>query len=296
MKTTPPTVSASGLVRATTSVGSRLGVYLLQGIAYVVVVLYCASSLGVLVWTLYSSFKSDADMYMGAWSLPSTWHWEYYIQAWDDRLIGKYFFNSAWIVPIQVVGQVLISAMAAYALARIAVRWNRLILYFFLAAFMVPGFYLFIPTYMVVGGLGLRGSPLALFALAWSGVSWNIFILTGFFRTLPKELEESAAVDGSSAWSTFWRIMLPLASPGLLTVSIFSFIGLWNDFFTVMVYVANERWYTLPVALLFLRMNQIQYFGILFAALIIALIPTVIVFALLQERITEGLTLGALKG
>ena len=130
------------------------------------------------------------------------------------------------------------------------------------------------------------------------GLPFSVFVLTGFFRTLPSQMEEAAMIDGASPWKTFWSIMLPLAKPGLITVSIFNFINVWNEFFWSLVLLRSGRLYTMARGLqtLFWNMSTESRWTELFAGLVIVMLPLVIVFIFLQDRITEGLTVGALKG
>lgn len=270
-------------------------------IALVVTGLYCLSSLLALVWAAYTSLKTDGDLFgRGPWALPSSWHFDNYLRAWTDADIGQYFFNSVYISVIAVVCSVFISAMAAYVIARADFRGSNLVLFYFIAAIMVPGFLYVIPLYSLLANhLHLGDNPLGLIVLDISGaLPFDIFILTGFFKTLPAELEEAATIDGASINATYWRVVLPLAAPGLFTVAIFNFIGDWNEFFWALVLLSSQKFFTLPRGLyaLYIASQYQAAWTVTFAGVIIATIPVLLVFALLQDRITEGLTVGALKG
>ena len=270
-------------------------------IAYTITFLYMLTSVLALVWTVYTSFKADSDIFgHGPWALPQSWHPENYANAWNNANIGQYFGNSLYISIIATVGSVILAAMAAYVLARTTFVGNRPVLYYFIASMMVPGFLYIAPAYrLMVHQLQLSDNPIGLILLYVTGaLPFDIFILTGFFKTLPTELEEAAFVDGASIHTVFWRVMLPLAQPGLLTVGIFNFIGNWNEFFWALVLLAKQELFTLPRGLFALYLNS-QYqaaWTVMFAGIIIATIPTLVVFAVLQDRVTQGLTVGALKG
>lgn len=270
-------------------------------VAYGITFLYALSSIAAIVWTFYTSLKADRDIFgRGPWALPSALYFENYANAWNNASIGQYFWNSAYISVIAMVLAVLISAMAAYVLSRVQFPGNRAILYYFIAALMIPGFLYVVPLFfLLVQQLKLTDNPIGLILLYLTGaLPFDIFILTGFFRTLPAELEEAAIVDGASAHTVFWRVALPLAQPGLLTVAIFNFISNWNEFFWALVLLHNDALFTLPRGLYALYINS-QYqaaWTVMFAGMIIAIIPILIVFAVLQDMITEGLTVGALKG
>lgn len=266
-----------------------------------IVGVYCLSSVAALVWAIYTSLKSDRDLFgRGPWALPATWHPENYVEVWSRSNIGAYFVNSAYLSIASTVAGVIIAAMAAYVISRIEFRGNRPVLFYFIAAMMVPGFLYVVPLYfLLVGTLKLNNSHIGLMLLYVTGsLPFNIFILTGFFKTLPTELEEAAAIDGASPNGAFWRIMLPLAQPGLLTVAIFNFISHWNEFFWSLVLLRDKELFTISRGLfaLYLESQYQAKWTELFAGLLIATVPVMIIFALLQDMITEGLTVGALKG
>ncbi len=274
---------------------------LLGGLLRVIVGLYCLTSVAALAWAVYTSLKSDSDLFgRGPWALPTAWHPENYVDVWSRARIGNYFFNSAYVSIVSTVVGVLIAAMAAYVLARIDFRGSRAVLFYFIAGLMVPGFLYVVPLYfMIVSTLKLGNNHLGLILLYIAGsLPFNVFILTGFFKTLPIELEEAATIDGATPNSVFWRIMLPLAQPGLLTVGIFNFISHWNEFFWSLVLLQDKELFTISRGLfaLYLESQYQARWTTLFAGLLIATVPVIIVFAVLQDLITEGLTVGALKG
>src|SRR5262249_628712 len=148
------------------------------------------------------------------------------------------------------------------------------VLYYAIAAMMVPGFLYLVPLYFLMKGLGLVNSHLGLILLyIHSGMAFDIFVLTGFFKTLPSELEEAATIDGASAFTTFWRIMPPLASPGLITVAIFNFIGNWNEFFLALVFLRDRSLLTLPIGIWSMMGGYTTDYGVLFAAMALMILP-----------------------
>jgi N-acetylglucosamine transport system permease protein len=270
-------------------------------LAYAITGFYCLSSILALIWMIYTSLKSDKDLFgHGPWALPSAWHFENYANAWRQAHIASYFFNSFYLSAVSTVAAVIITAMAAYVISRIEFRGSKLVLYYLIAALMVPGFLYVVPLYLLmVHQLQLSNSHVGLALLYITGsIPFNTFVLTGFFKTLPSELEEAAAIDGASANRIFWQIMLPLAQSGLVTVAIFTFIGNWNEFFWSLVLLRDKDLFTLSRGLynLYLDGQYTAQWTMLFAGILIATVPILIVFVVLQERITEGLTVGALKG
>ena len=271
----------------------------LRIVAILLMGLYCLSSLVALFWVVYTSFKSNAEFFASTWSLPEIIRWDNYTYAWANAEIGHYFLNTAYITVLATGGTLVLSAMAAYVLARVVFPFRQLAFYLFLAAMMVPPMLYLFPLFVQMRTLHMTNSHLGLIILyIVMGLPFSIFVLTGFFKTLPTEMEEAALIDGASAWKTFWMIMLPLAKPGLITVSIFNFIAFWNEFFWSLILLRTGKLYTLARGLqtLFWNMSTESRWTELFAGLVIVMLPLIIVFILLQDRITEGLTVGAVKG
>lgn len=267
---------------------------------YVALVSYCLTSVGAFLWTVSISLKSNPEFFATSpWSLPKHPTLENYRSAWSVAHFGEFFLNSA-VVTVGSVGAALaLSAMASYALARIRFRGNGLLSMFFLSGLMIPGFLVIVPLYFLLRDLHLLGSLLGLgIVYVATLIPFDIYVLSGFFKTLPQELEEAAYVDGASAFATFWRVMLPLAGPGLASVALLNALTIWNEFFFALVFLSDEHKFTLPLGLYRLSINA-EYsaqWTQMFAGLVLAMIPVLIVFGVAQERITRGLTLGALKG
>lgn len=273
--------------------------HLVKGGALFLMGTYCLSSAVALAWVVYTSFKSNAEFFASTWSLPSQMRWGNYAYAWANAEIGHYFFNTAYISALATAGSTVLGAMAAYVLARVVFPLRQVALYLFLAAMMVPAMLYLFPLFVQMRQLHLTNSHLGLLLLYTSmGLPFTVFVLTGFFRTLPRDLEEAALIDGANPWKTFWLVMLPLARPGLVTVAIFNFIAFWNEFFWSLILLHSGRLYTLARGLqtLFWNLSTESRWTELFAGLVIVMLPLMVVFVLLQDRITAGLTVGALKG
>ena len=279
--------------------GQRSRMSMMGLLAMLMMGYYCLSSLVALFWVTYTSFKTNAEFFASTWSLPASIRLENYSYAWANAEIGDYFFNTAYITIISTTGTVMISAMAAYVLARVVFPLRQVMFYLFLSAMMVPPMLYLFPLFVQMRYMQLTNSHFGLILLyIATGLPFTIFVLTAFFRTLPTEMEEAALIDGATPWQTFWRIMLPLAKPGLITVSIFNFINYWNEFFWSLILLRSGKLYTLARGLqtLFFNMSAESRWTELFAGLVIVMLPLIIVFLLLQDRITEGLTVGAVKG
>jgi N-acetylglucosamine transport system permease protein len=251
------------------------------------------------VWMIYTSFKTDQEIFFSPWSLPQTPRWDNFVRAWTKAHIGQYFFNSLVVVVPSVIFTLLFSAMAAYVLARFPFRGNRLILYIFISGMMFPIFLGLVPLFFLLQRLSLLNTffGLILVYIAYS-LPFSIFFLTGFFKTLPSELHEAAIVDGTNQWQAFFLIMLPLAQPGLVTIGVFNVLGMWNQFVLPLVLMSDNTKYLLTQGLAYMLHQQyyMNDWSGLFAAVVIVMLPTLLTYSLFQGRIQKGLTVGALKG
>jgi ABC-type glycerol-3-phosphate transport system permease component len=263
---------------------------------YVFLVSYCLTSVAAFVWTVSVSLKSNPEFFSTSpWSLPKSPTFDNYRSAWTTAKIGTFFLNSVLVTVVSVGITLIVASMAAYVLARVEFRGNGLVTTFFLLGLMIPGFLVIVPLYFLLRDLHLLGSLYGLiFVYIATQIPFSMYVLIGFFKTLPKELEEAAFVDGASPLRVFARVMLPLAMPGLVSVALLNALTIWNEFFFALVFLTDENKQTLPVGLFRLSINATYsaQWTSLFAGLVIAMIPVLIVFGLAQERITRGLTLG----
>jgi ABC-type glycerol-3-phosphate transport system permease component len=255
-------------------------------------------------WLFYTSLKSDQEIFLRPFELPrlGNLQWSNFRHAWVDGRFGWYFFNSVLITSTTVVVTVFLAAMSAYALARFVFPGVRAIYFYFLSGLMIPLQLAIVPLFFQLKTFGLLDSLPGLFIVYVAfGFPFSVFVLTGFFRTLPTSLHESALLDGASEFGAFWHVMLPLARPGLVTVGIFLFLGNWNEFFVAFICLSgrnSESIRTLPLGLANLTIVS-QYrsdWGVAFAGLVLMMLPTLIAYVFLQKQLTKGITAGALKG
>lgn len=268
--------------------------------AYLLLGSYCLSAAFALVWALMMSLRPNRELFTyGAWALPKEWAWQNYVDAWQQMRVGAYFLNTVIYSVVGTLGAVLLAACTSYVLARVKFRGRTFIYYLFLMSMMIPGYLAMVPRYFLLKGMGLVDRYPVIFLLAWTGgLSFNMFLLINFFETLPTELEEAAFIDGASSWQIFWRVMFPLARPGIVTVAIFTFMGQWNEFMNPLIYLRDPAKYPLALGLQILSFNA-TYSAThtkLFAGMIIFMVPVLVMYVVLKDRITEGLTVGALKG
>lgn len=252
-----------------------------------------------LVWVLVSSLKTAAEITSTPWSLPAEIQWGNYVKAWNESKIGAYFFNSLAVCLATLAILIPVSAMASYIFAKHSFRGSQTIFGGFLAGMMFPQFLVIVPLFLLMLQLRLNDTfwGLVLVYVAFS-LPFTIFVLTGFFQGLPDELAEAAIIDGCSDAGAFWRVMLPLAKPGIIVVTIFNVIGLWNEYNLALILISTPDKFTLPLGLANLS-NTSQYtsdWGALFAAIVIVMTPVLIVYWLLKDKIQQAMLAGAIKG
>jgi ABC-type glycerol-3-phosphate transport system permease component len=272
-----------------------------KSVVYLLLSSWAAVSIFGFTWVVLTSFKTNQEIYSikTLFGLPAKFQWINYVNAWTRSHMSNFFLNSVVVTIVSVLLIDLVAAMASYILGRFKFRGGRPILVGFIAGTAIPVQLILIPLYLMYLDIHLNDTLIGLI-LVYIAVSlpFTVLVLTGFFRSLPQELEEAAILDGASEYGVFWRIMMPLAMPGIITVSIFNFLEIWNEYMIALILIKTPVKNTIPLGLYNLKYTQ-QYaadWAGLFAGLVIVMIPTVLVFLLLQDRITRGMTVGALKG
>lgn len=289
------TVVASGQPRRSRL--RRLAVTRVFGIPLV----WAVAGFNILVglWLLLSSVKSASDIFTSPWRLPHDFHWDNYTRAWTQGLFGDAAVNTVIVVVGTAVLTLLLAAPAAYVLSRITTRWNGGLTLFFALGLGVPAQVVMLPLYVLMDKLHLVDSLLGLVVVyVATSLPFSTFFLTGFFGSLPVEMEEAAALDGASPLRTFWQVMLPLARGGLVTVLILNVIQHWGETVFALIFIQSTSHQTLSLALLgFLQ--QMQYngadWGALFAGLAMVVLPLLACYIWLGRRIIEGMTVGSVK-
>jgi multiple sugar transport system permease protein len=259
-------------------------------------------SIGVLFglpfyWLIATSLKPDAQIF----KMPPVWvphpaQWSNYPHALVYIPFFRYTFNTLTICVINVLGTVLSCSLVAYSLAKIRWRGRDLTFYTLLATMLLPGQVTLIPTFAIFKWLGWIGSYKPLVLPSFFGSAFYIFLLRQFFMTLPEELSDAARIDGCTEFGIYWRVILPLARPALATVALFTFIGAWNDFMGPLLYLTDERMYTLSMGLQFFVSQHGAEWGMLMAASTVMTIPIIIVFFFAQKTFIQGVTVTGIKG
>lgn len=249
-------------------------------------------------WVVVTSFKSTPQIFERTsifWPSPATLD-QYISLLWDTPFL-TWLFNSAFVATVSTIVSVSLASLAAYALSRLKFTGAGLLTSFLLITYLLPGTLLFIPLYQTLSNLGLINTYGALiityptFLLPFA--TW---VMLGYFRSIPVELEEAAMIDGASRLYVFWAITLPLAAPALLAVALFAFTNAWNEFLFAFVFITSESLRTLPIGLQSMVVGDILPWGELMAASLLTAIPVAVLFVFAQRFLAEGLTIGGVKG
>lgn len=268
-------------------------------LSWIGLLLFALTIVVPLIWVLVTSLKGNPEIFASPWGLPQDPQWQNYANAWEREGIGPAFKNSALVSIFTLALLIPIGAMAAYIFAKYPFRGSRTLFGIFLGGMMFPNFLIVIPLYFLLNSLSLYDTLTGLVVayVAYS-LSFTIFVLTGFFQALPNELAEAAQIDGCGHFTTFSKIMLPLARPGLIVVGIFNAIGLWNEYPLAKVLLNSNEKRTLPLQIVDMATAQ-QYssdWGALFAGLVIVMLPVMFVYWLFRDKIHETMLAGAVKG
>jgi len=251
-----------------------------------------------LYWMIRSSLLSSAQIFR----MPPIWFpaipkWENYTKALTILPFNRYFINSFTIVVLVVLGTIITSSLCAYGLSRIAWKGRSLVFTLIISSMMLPAAVTLIPTFLVWNKLGITNSYIPLIVPAWfGGGAFYIFLLRQFYMSIPKELDEAAYMDGATHLDIYSRIIVPITRPSMIVVGLFSFLNTWNDFLAPLVYINDEKKYTLALGLqLFSGMYKAEW-HLLMAASCVVLLPVIIMFFVGQKYFIEGIALTGIKG
>ena len=268
-------------------------------ITYIILIFAAVICLFPFLWMVSTSFKETSEIYkMPPDLLPTNPTVQNYIEGWKGADFGLFFKNSLFITIIATVGTVLSSAFVAYGFARFKARFSGLLFTILLATMMLPTQVTLIPQYLMYNKLGMVNTYFPLLIPSWlGGGAFNIFLFIQFFRTLPKELDEAAKIDGANSFQIFTKIMLPAVKPVMLAVLVMSLVYNWNDFFSPLIYLNDNKKFTIAIGLQFFKGSQgnVQI-GQMMAMSLVALLPVLIIFAVCQKYFIQGITMSGVKG
>lgn len=264
--------------------------------AYVVMALASVLSLMPVVWVVLSSLKADPLARPG-FMLPESLCFDGYITVFRDIGILQYFFNSLFVAGISVLVSILSISMSAYIISRMNFRFKGIISVCLLSTLFIPIPSLTYPVYNLVNQLGLYNTHGALILIyICNGIAISFFVIKNYFDTIPKELEEAAVIDGCGHIQTWWRIMMPIAMPGILTAGVLAFISNWNEFYWSTLVLLDRDLLTIPALLSnFTTAFETNYNG-LFSAIVVVIIPPIVLFCCCSKYFVEALSGGAVKG
>jgi N-acetylglucosamine transport system permease protein len=266
--------------------------------SYLILGMWSVFTVGAIAWVVLGALKTKREVLTSGWSLPATPQWSNFGRVLSENNLGLYFVNSAFAVTISTFAILAVSVPAAYVLSRADFRGKEGLTNLFVIGIGIPIPLIFIPVFMLLAWLRLTDSLTGL-SIIFVAVSlpFTVYLMTGFFASLPRELEDAAIIDGCSGSQVFWHVMLPLARPGLLTAFIINFIWLWNEYQLSLTIINSGEKRTLALGLYALQ-NALQYTSDwpgLFAGVTITIIPTLLLYAVLAEKMIAGLTTGAVK-
>jgi ABC-type glycerol-3-phosphate transport system permease component len=266
-------------------------------ITYIFLIAGSALFILPLLWMLSTSLKPDQEVWtFPPTFLPSRFEWQNYVVGWTTLPFTIYLKNTIIVTFANVLGNLISCSLPAYAFARLRARGSNILFMLVLATMMVPFQVTMIPTFILFSEMGWVNTLKPLIAPAWFGWPFSIFLLRQFFRTLPKDLDDAARIDGCSYFQIYWKIILPLSMPALATVAIFGFIGNWNNFITPLIYLRSQELYTLALGLNLFRGQFVTYYNQLMAVSLLALAPILLVFFFTQKQFIQGIALTGIKG
>ena len=279
-------------------------------LVYICLILLVISILVPVIWVFIASVKQNSEFYGNPWALPETLYFQNFVDAWQKASMGSYMLNSVIVTALGIALLIIIALPAAYVLSRFKFCTGKLWNVLFMAGLFINVSYIVVPIFLILNGWdkGLRdimGSPFFLnnifiLALVYTSTAlpFTIYLLSGYFRTLAKDYEEAAYIDGAGYFTTMTKIMFPMAKPSIITIVLFNFLAFWNEYIISMTLLTKPELKTLPVGLMNLMAAQksaVEY-GQMYAGLVTVMLPTLILYICVQKKLTQGMTLGGLKG
>jgi len=270
-----------------------------NNLPHLVLLVYVFIILFPFVFVLFSSLKDSNDQIVNApFGFPTQLAFDNYKDAWTQAKISTYFFNSAYLSVAAAVAAILLAAATAYALSRMRMeKTSKAIYQFILLGMLIPGNVLFIAQYILVQKLGLLDTHWALFLPYTAGaLPFSVLLIVAFMKAIPSEMEEAAIMDGLGVIGSFFRIILPLTMPALVTVFIINLLGNWNEYLLSNFFISSDKLKTLPTGMVGFRDAFQTSYPLVFTGIVISVLPILVVYAFLQRTIIEGLTAGSVKG
>ncbi len=270
--------------------------YAKRTLLYVLLVAIALIMLFPFFWMVSTSLKEQYE----AVKIPPVWipaqpQWINYVTLFTEQPMFMFMMNTIKIVIFVVLGQLFFSSLAAYSFARIKFKGNTVMFFFYIATLMVPGQVTMIPTYLMFAKVGLTDNHLALILPAFFS-AFGVFLLRQFFMSLPKELEEAAEIDGCNPFTTYWRIMLPLVVPAMLTLGVFTLMNTWNDYLGPLIYLNTPEKFTMTLGIAFFRGIYTTQWNLVMAGSVLSVVPILVAYLCAQKYFVQGIAMSGIKG
>ncbi len=284
---------------------------LLKVFIYVVLIALAITIIVPVAWVFLASVKQNSEFYGNPWALPATFYWQNFVNAWNSAKMGEYMLNSALVTAMALALLLIVALPASYCLSRFKFRGSKFFNMAFMAGLFINVNYIVVPIFLMLkdGDVFLKNvfghtfllNNLFVLAVVYAATAlpFTIYLLSGYFATLPHDFEEAAYIDGAGYGTAMVRIIFPMAQPSIITIILFNFLSFWNEYIISMTLMSGGTGTkTLPVGLLNLMQAQQSKaeFGIMYAGLVLVMLPTLILYICVQKKLTQGMTVGGLKG
>ena len=278
---------------------------------YLVLSLLAISIIVPVAWVFLASVKENSEFYGNPWTLPAGFHWQNFVDAWNKASMGSYMLNSVIVTALALAILLVVALPAAYCLSRFRFRFRKFLNLCFMGGLFINVNYIVVPIFLMLrdgdtwmkntfgGGFLLNNIVVLAIVYAATALPVTIYLLSGYFATLPHDFEEAAYIDGAGYGKTMTKIIFPMAQPSIITIILFNFLSFWNEYIISLTLLSSANGpRTLPVGLLNLMQAQqsAAQYGIMYAGLVMVMLPTLILYICVQKKLTQGMTVGGLKG
>lgn len=278
---------------------------------YFVLIMLAITILVPVAWVFLASIKENSEFYGNPWTMPKGFYWQNFVDAWNMAKMGDYMINSVIVTALALALLLLVALPAAYCLARFQFRGSKFLNTLFMAGLFINVNYIVVPIFLMlkdgdvwlkkIAGQGFLLNNIVVLAVVYASTAlpFTIYLLSGYFQTLAHDYEEAAYIDGAGYITTMWKIIFPMARPSIITVILFNFLSFWNEYIISMTLMSSTKGpKTLPVGLLNLMQAQqsAAQYGIMYAGLVVIMLPTLILYICVQNKLTQGMAAGGLKG
>ena len=284
---------------------------LYRAFIYLVLILLAVSIIVPVLWVFMASIKQNSEFYGNPWSLPLGFHWQNFVDAWNTARMGDYMLNSVIVTVLALAILLVVALPAAYCLSRFHFRGRKFLNTAFMAGLFINVNYIVVPIFLMlrdgdtvlknIFGSGFLLNNIVVLAIVYAATAlpFTIYLLSGYFATLAHDYEEAAYIDGAGYGKTMIQIIFPMAQPSIVTIILFNFLSFWNEYIIAMTLLTDPKGpKTLPVGLMNLMkaQNAAAQYGQMYAGLVMVMLPTLLLYMAVQKKLTQGMTLGGLKG